>query len=66
MAGQDDHDDQQPVLRISMWCPDCEGKGARWAPRAAVIGGAPPFAAQMQQCRTCDGRGRLEGFRPPM
>jgi DnaJ-class molecular chaperone len=55
-----------PPERIVTWCHDCEGKGARWAPRTARLQALPALAAQMQGCDTCDGSGRLPGVQPPV
>jgi DnaJ-class molecular chaperone len=51
--------------RITTWCHDCEGRGERFAPRSAHVGGVPGTITVMQRCKTCKGTGKIPGFQPP-
>ncbi|SHL13919.1 hypothetical protein SAMN05443637_11913 [Pseudonocardia thermophila] len=53
-----------PLTR-STWCHHCDGKGATLMPRMGVADGEPIPTAQMQECRTCGGTGRLPGVQVP-
>ncbi|MGI5125841.1 hypothetical protein ACQEVB_03400 [Pseudonocardia sp. CA-107938] len=50
----------------STWCHACEGKGAVLMPRMGMADGEAIPTAQMQECRVCDGSGRLAGFQAPV